>query len=229
MGKFTYIVICYLLFVICYLALVRYKISLQSADRPLISKLKWFFPEHMQTLFRLFPLFRLFSLKIVPIGLAFVVTIAGLFGSNFPALANDNLPETMVASLLSFSGDRPTNLGVKNGALTTCPASPNCVSSQSGDAEHQIAPLTYKATPAEAIGQLKEIIEKSDNAKIITAEHNYIYAEFTSKLMGFVDDVEFYLDPESATIQVRSASRIGESDLGVNRKRIEAIRSQFNP
>jgi len=178
---------------------------------------------------RLFCLFRLFRLKIVPICLAFVLTIGGFLGSTFPAIANDRLPETMVASLFSFSGDRPTNLGVKNGALATCPASPNCVSSQSGDGEHQIAPLTYQGTPAEAIGQLKEIIEASENAKIITAEHNYIYAEFTSKLMGFVDDVEFYLDPEAATIQVRSASRLGESDLGVNRKRIEAIRSKFNP
>lgn len=179
----------------------------------------------MKILFRLFGLSRLFFL---PICLSFVLIIITFFGSIFPAIANDNLPGTMVASLFSFSGDRPTNLGVKNGALAPCPPSPNCVSSQSGDAKHQIAPLTYQGSPAEAIAKLKEIIAASDNAKIITAEHNYIYAEFTSKLMGFVDDVEFYLDPESATIQVRSASRLGESDLGVNRKRIEAIRRQFN-
>lgn len=175
----------------------------------------------------LFRLFRLSRLIFLPFCLSLVLIIINFSGS-IPAIANDNSPKIMVASLFSFSGDRPTNLGVKNGALAPCPPSPNCVSSQSGDAKHKIAPLTYQGTPAEAIAKLKEIITASDNAKIITAEHNYIYAEFTSKLMGFVDDVEFYLDPESATIQVRSASRLGESDLGVNRKRIEAIRRLFN-
>jgi uncharacterized protein (DUF1499 family) len=143
-------------------------------------------------------------------------------------MAHPNVPTTTIASLFSFSGDRPNNLGVKNGSLGTCPASPNCVSSQSSDPEHQIAALTYQSTPAEAIAQLKATIEASENAKIITADDNYLYAEFTSKLMGFVDDVEFYVDPEAKIIQVRSASRLGESDLGVNRQRIEAIRTKFN-
>lgn len=171
---------------------------------------------------------KLFRLKFLSLCLALVVTIAGFFGSTFPAMAHPNVPTTTIASLFSFSGDRPTNLGVKNDSLGTCPTSPNCVSSQSSDPEHQIAALTYQSTPAEAIAQLKATIEAIDNAKIITAEDNYLYAEFTSKLMGFVDDVEFYVDPEAKIIQVRSASRLGESDLGVNRQRIEDIRTKFN-
>lgn len=170
----------------------------------------------------------LFRSKFLSLCLAFVVTIAGFLGATFPAMAYPNVPTTTIASLFSFSGDRPTNLGLKNGSLGTCPTSPNCVSSQSSDPEHQIAALTYQSTPAEAIAQLKATIEAIENAKIITAEDNYIYAEFTSKLMGFVDDVEFYVDPEAKIIQVRSASRLGESDLGVNRQRIEDIRTKFN-
>jgi uncharacterized protein (DUF1499 family) len=134
----------------------------------------------------------------------------------------------VIASLFSFSGTRPTNLGVEQGKFAPCPPSPNCVSSQSVDALHQIEPFTYKDDPKIAFKQLQTILENTENAAIIKAESNYIYAEFTSPLMGFVDDVEFYLDEPNHLIQVRSASRLGESDLGVNRKRIETIRAELN-
>ena len=131
----------------------------------------------------------------------------------------------MSGSLFSFSGSRPTNLGLTEGKLAACPSSPNCVSSQSQDAEHQIEALQYEGTPADAIAQLKTTIESLPRTKIIQTTDNYLYAEFTSALMGFVDDVEFYVNPDQPVIEVRSASRLGESDLGVNRQRIEAIRS----
>lgn len=126
-----------------------------------------------------------------------------------------------------FAGKRPTNLGVQSGQLAACPATPNCVSSQSGDAGHKIEPFTYSSTPNQAIADLKKVIQSLEKTKIISETDNYLYAEFTSKLMGFVDDVEFYLDESSKTIHVRSASRLGESDLGVNRKRIETIRAKL--
>lgn len=134
----------------------------------------------------------------------------------------------MGKSLFSFSGKRPTNLGVKDGKLATCPNTPNCVSSQAAasDTEHKIAPLSYSSSPSEAMTRLKSVIQGMERTEIITEEENYLYAEFTSALMGYVDDVEFFLEP-AGTIQVRSASRLGQSDLGVNRKRIEAIRAQF--
>ena len=78
------------------------------------------------------------------------------------------------------------------------------------------------------MAKLKGAIESLGKTKIITATDNYLYAEFTSALMGFVDDVEFLVDDGAKVIQVRSASRLGESDLGVNRKRIETIRTQLN-
>ena len=123
-----------------------------------------------------------------------------------------------------FTGSRPTNLGVKQGQLAPCPATPNCVSSQETDAEHGIAPLNYQSEPAIAMSNLITAIEEMPNSAIIEQTDLYLYAEFTSRLMGFVDDVEFSIDPANQVIQVRSAARLGESDLGVNRKRIEAIR-----
>lgn len=125
----------------------------------------------------------------------------------------------------NLAGDRPTNLGVKAGKLAPCPSSPNCVISQGdADAEHAIAPLTYSGSSAEAMALLVAVVNAMSRTSIVESTDNYLYVEFTSKLMGFVDDVEFYLDPAESVIHVRSASRLGQSDLGVNRQRIEAIR-----
>jgi uncharacterized protein (DUF1499 family) len=112
--------------------------------------------------------------------------------------------------------------------LAVCPSSPNCVSSQSLDALHKIEPLTYNSTPEKAMANLKQVIQSLPKTQIITEREDYLYAEFTSALMGYVDDVEFYLDRNANTIHVRSASRLGQSDLGVNRKRVETIRTKFN-
>ncbi|YAF98498.1 MAG: DUF1499 domain-containing protein [Nodularia sp. CChRGM 3473] len=126
-----------------------------------------------------------------------------------------------------FAGKRPNNLGVSDGKLAPCPNSPNCVSSQSTDLVHTIAPLTFTSSPEQAIAHLKNIIQSLPRTKIITESEDYLYAEFKSALMGFVDDVEFYLDRNANVIHVRSASRLGQSDLGVNRQRIETIRAKF--
>ena len=131
--------------------------------------------------------------------------------------------------MFSFSGKRPTNLGIKEGKLSPCPSSPNCVCSQCAttDTQHYIQPFSYASTPSKAINKLKSIIQGMPRTTIITESENYLYAEFTSKLMGYVDDVEFYVDQNAQVIQVRSASRLGQSDLGVNRNRIEEIRNLF--
>lgn len=154
--------------------------------------------------------------SIVAILLASVAAI-GLWCVNVPA-AN--------AAIFSFAGDRPNNLGIHEGRFAPCASTPNCVSSQAMDAQHKIAPIIYQGDAATVWANLKQVIASQPNAKIISETENYLYAEFTSKLMGFVDDVEFYLT--EGEIQLRSASRLGESDLGVNRQRIEAIRSQLS-
>ncbi|MER3432607.1 MAG: DUF1499 domain-containing protein [Leptolyngbya sp. ERB_1_1] len=132
-----------------------------------------------------------------------------------------------IATLFSFSGTRPTNLGLNNDRFVDCPSTPNCVNSFSTDPTHAIAPIHYSVAPETAIAALKQTIESLPRTKIIQASGDYLYAEFTSKIMGFVDDVEFYIDKPANVIQVRSASRLGESDLGVNRQRIESIRAQL--
>lgn len=127
-----------------------------------------------------------------------------------------------------FAGTRPNNLGVRDGRLAPCPPSPNCVSSQASDSLHQIAPLSFTSTSEQELSKLKSIIQSLPRTKIITETEDYLYAEFKTALMGFVDDVEFYLDSNAKLIHVRSASRLGYGDLGVNRQRIETIRALFN-
>ncbi|MGX9463047.1 DUF1499 domain-containing protein [Shewanella sp. A14] len=134
--------------------------------------------------------------------------------------------------LFGCSGTVPT-LGVNNGQLMPCPDSPNCVNSQlaAADEEHAIPPIKFVGTRQQAQAKLLHILKMAPRADIVVVEDDYIRVEFTSKIMRFVDDVEFYFPSTttgSITIHVRSASRVGHSDLGVNRERIEQIRSEFN-
>lgn len=126
-----------------------------------------------------------------------------------------------------FAGKQPNSLGITDGQLHPCPSTPNCVNSQSTDGEHSIQPLTYEGNSQEAIARLKDIINQQERTDIISEADNYLYAQFTSHWMGFIDDVEFYVNENKGVIDVRSASRLGESDLGVNRERIETIRQLF--
>jgi uncharacterized protein (DUF1499 family) len=121
-----------------------------------------------------------------------------------------------------FSGTRPDNLGVKDGRFVACKPTPNCVSSQAdpADREHYVAPIAFSGTMLE----LRLAVQSMPRASVIREEGNYLYAEYKSALMGYVDDVELLLDEKAALVHVRSASRLGRSDFGVNRKRIEELR-----
>jgi uncharacterized protein (DUF1499 family) len=127
-----------------------------------------------------------------------------------------------------FSCKRPSDLGVKNGRLKPPPSSPNAVSSQVQDARHAIAPLSYSSSPERAMDALVRIVEATPRTHIISRTSDYVYAEYESALMGFVDDVEFWFEPNTKIIHVRSASRLGRSDFGVNRARIEDIRRKLD-
>jgi uncharacterized protein (DUF1499 family) len=126
-----------------------------------------------------------------------------------------------------FSGKRPADLGVRDGKLKPPPESPNCVSSQARDATHGIAPLAYKGTAAAALQALAEIVRATPRTRIVSQTNDYLYAEYETALMGYVDDVEFWLPPGEKIVHVRSASRLGHSDLGVNRKRVEDVRARL--
>lgn len=124
-------------------------------------------------------------------------------------------------------GSRPSTLGHSNGTLKKCPDSPNCVSSQE-EGSHHIDPIQYSNSMEKAKATLIEVLKDMKRTDVITNKDNYIHAESTSLIFRFVDDVEFYFDDNAKVIHVRSASRVGQSDLGVNRKRVEKIREMFN-
>ncbi len=109
--------------------------------------------------------------------------------------------------------------------LAPCPSSPNCVSTQAQDEGHTIAPIRYHKSRAEAKEGLKAVIRSLPRTNLVEEDESYLHYEFTSLLLRFVDDVEFVFDDETKTVHFRSASRIGHSDLGVNRRRMEEVRS----
>jgi len=127
-----------------------------------------------------------------------------------------------------FSGTRPDSLGVNAGKLVACKPTPNCVASQAdkSDAEHYIAPIAFSGDATRAWEFLKRAVIGMERVSVVREESDYLYVEQTTWLMGFVDDCEFALDP-AGLIQVRSASRLGRKDFGVNRARIEAVRTRF--
>jgi len=127
----------------------------------------------------------------------------------------------------SIMAGAPDNLGLENQLLSPCPGTPNCVSSQEKNAQHRIQSLTFEDSLELAKERLHRVIKSMRGAKIITQEVVYWHVEFTTQLLRFIDDVEFYFDGSHSTIHVRSASRQGYWDLGVNRRRVENIRSRF--
>lgn len=115
-----------------------------------------------------------------------------------------------------------------SGTFAPCPDSPNCVSTQATDETHAIAPYAFTGSAADAKTSLLAAIDAMPRTKIITETDTYLHVEFRSLIFRFVDDVEFFIDDASQTVQFRSASRVGHSDLGVNRKRMEEIRTKFS-
>jgi uncharacterized protein (DUF1499 family) len=120
-----------------------------------------------------------------------------------------------------FDWRRPRNLGVTGGRLAPCRRTPNCVSSHAdpSDKEHYIAPLSWRGS----IAELRRALEELPLARIVHEEHSYLYAEFRTPILRFVDDVEFLKEGE--LLHVRSASRLGRRDFGANRHRVEQLRA----
>ena len=118
-------------------------------------------------------------------------------------------------------------LGVRNGKLAELSKKPNCVSSQAINDAKKVDPLKYSGALKEQMSKVQSAISNMPGAKIKQTSDNYLYAVFTTKIMRFKDDVEVFLDDESKLLHFRSASRVGYSDLGVNRKRYEAFVSKL--
>jgi uncharacterized protein (DUF1499 family) len=131
-----------------------------------------------------------------------------------------------------FTGSRPTDLGVHDGMLKAPGAEAlNVVSSQAAAQPHNdsnlIAPLRFRGDPAAAFARLQALLKTMDNVTIVSVQPGYLHAEFRTKILHFVDDVEFLLDANEGVIHMRSASRLGRRDFGVNRARLERIREAF--
>ncbi|HLX80964.1 MAG TPA: DUF1499 domain-containing protein [Burkholderiales bacterium] len=128
-----------------------------------------------------------------------------------------------------FSWKRPGNLGAKDGRLAPPKRTPNSVSSQAdpADAEHYIAPIVFRGDASQAMAAVRKAVDGMQGATVIRQEGNYLYAEYRTRLLRFVDDVELVFDEKTAMIHVRSASRLGRRDFGVNRSRVEALRARI--
>lgn len=131
-------------------------------------------------------------------------------------------------------GTAPADLGVQGGKLKRPSATPNSVTSQADlwpdhpmAANARIAPLALVGDGPATLARIKSIIATTPGAQLVTEKPDYLYATFSTRLMKYTDDVEFWLDPKAGAVQVRSASRLGRRDFDANRSRIEAIRSQL--
>ena len=129
----------------------------------------------------------------------------------------------MILILTGCTGKTPTTLG----QFAPCPDSPNCVSTQASDEKHAIDPISFSGTKGKAKNRLLEIIHSLPRTRVVTDTQDYLHVEFTSRVLRFVDDTEFYFGVTGGTIHFRSASRLGYSDLGANRKRMKTIRARF--
>ena len=130
----------------------------------------------------------------------------------------------LVMSTLSCSGKQPSSLGVSDGELAPCPSSPNCVSSDATDPEHRVEPFLLAGDPADAWPVISEEVARLPRTTLVDQTTSYLHAECASAVFRFVDDLELQLRAASNVVAIRSASRVGRSDLGVNRRRVERLR-----
>ena len=129
-------------------------------------------------------------------------------------------------SLLSRT---PGPVGVTGGRLLDCPPTPNCVCSQAeaSDERHAVAPLAFEGEPEAAFERLLALAVEEDAAELVAREGDWAHLVYRTRLLRFADDVEFLLDRGARVIHVRSASRVGHSDLGANRARVESLRRRL--
>lgn len=118
-------------------------------------------------------------------------------------------------------------LGVHDGGLAACPATPNCVSSFAGDGRHKVEPLPLDGDPAAAMARLRRLIDETPRTRVVDATDRYLHAEAKSLVWGYVDDLEVLIDAGGGKIHFRSASRTGYSDLGVNRRRVRRLVERY--
>jgi uncharacterized protein (DUF1499 family) len=152
------------------------------------------------------------AIQWILIGVGVVVVGGALVMGGGLAVLSRNQPRT-----------EEIELGVQDGRLSPCPASPNCVSSQAepDDERHYVPPIEYRGRPKEALDITEAWVESREDAEMVRRDENYLRAVFTSRIFRFKDDVEVYAPREGGVLHFRSASRVGQGDMGVNRSRYE--------
>jgi uncharacterized protein (DUF1499 family) len=133
----------------------------------------------------------------------------------------------VVTTLWARSAGRPDTLGTRDGKLAPCPSTPNCVSTRAEEESQRMDPLPFEGSAADARARLLQVVRSMPRTTVVTERDDYLHVEFRTPVIGFIDDVEFLIDGEARRIHFRSASRLGQSDLGVNRKRMEAVARRF--
>jgi uncharacterized protein (DUF1499 family) len=132
---------------------------------------------------------------------------------------------TGLTALVSCSGEGPSNLGVTDGKLAPCPQSPNCVCSDATDSKHAVAPFAFTRAAPTVWQEVVVVVTQLPRISVVTRTTEYLHAEARSRIFSFVDDLELHIRPEQGVIAVRSASRAGSWDFGVNRRRVETLRA----
>ena len=125
---------------------------------------------------------------------------------------------------LSCTGKQPSSRGISDAGLAPCPSSPNCVSSDAADEAQRVNAFALSASPADSWRVILEEVAALPRTTVVKETANYLHAQCTSALFGFVDDLELHLRTSDKIVAIRSASRVGYSDLGVNRRRVERLR-----
>jgi len=132
-----------------------------------------------------------------------------------------------VVYIIAQRATAPVPLGVTNGRLAPCPPTPNCVSTYSTSPEHAMDSVPFSGDVDKTKDALLEVVNRYPRTTVLQNDSNYLHVLFRTPVMGFPDDVEFYLDEATQQIHFRSASRLGRGDLGVNRARMEQIRADL--
>jgi uncharacterized protein (DUF1499 family) len=129
---------------------------------------------------------------------------------------------------LSMSSCSVPELGLRDGRLTPLPGKPNCVSSLATDAEHRVEPLELRGDVGAARATLEQIVADLPRSVLLAEDDAYLRFQFSSFVFRFKDDLEFHLVPADGVIHLRAAARVGHSDFGVNRRRVEVVRERYD-
>lgn len=137
------------------------------------------------------------------------------------------LAMVLTAAVIGCTGSQAANKMKPQNRFAPCPDTPNCVSSEAQDPRHAVAPMQLAGNSEDEWAKIQAVVKGLPRSRILTATEDYLHATLKSRVFAFIDDLELKLDPQTNMIGIRSASRTGSYDLGVNRRRVENLRKQL--